>query len=79
MNTVTSNRMVDNFLKYMRNWETDSKIELINKLKESIKVEPKANSDFSSCFGLWNDTRSPEEIVAEIRADRVNQEDIEGF
>ncbi len=79
MNTTTSNRLVDNYFRFMRYWETDSKKELINKLTASINLKSNAKSDFSSCFGAWDDTRSPEEIIADIRADRVNQKDIEGF
>ena len=79
MNTVIANRMVENYFRFMRNWDTDAKKDLINKLTVSLNMKSKDFSDFSSCFGAWEDSRSAEEIAADIRNDRFNQKDIEGF
>jgi len=46
--------------------------------KEEILFQSK-DSDISSCFGAWEDNRSAEEIINEIRAGRVNVKEIEGF
>lgn len=79
MNTIVANRMVDNYFRFIRYWDDNSKNELINKLTASISLKSNIQSDFSSCFGAWEDTRSGEEIADEIKAERVNQKDFEGF
>ncbi|NJO00470.1 MAG: hypothetical protein HC880_01205 [Bacteroidia bacterium] len=63
----------------MKNWNIELKKDLIIKLTKSISDQPATNRDFSACFGAWEDDRSPEEIINEIRADRVNNREIEGF
>jgi uncharacterized protein (DUF433 family) len=36
-------------------------------------------NDFSSCFGSWEDVRSAEKIINDIKRDAVNTRDIEEF
>ena len=79
MNTATSNRMVNNYFRYMQNWDVDTEKNLIVKLTDSINSKPEEKSDFSSCFGAWADSRSADEIINELRADRVNRNEIEEF
>lgn len=79
MNTIAANKMVDIYYRLLRYWDTDSKKDLINRLTESINLKSEVHSDFSSCFGAWEDSRSAEEIAKEIKADRLNQKDVEGF
>ena len=45
---------------------------MIIKLTLSIDDKPKDRFDFSSCFGAWEDERSADEIMKEIRSDQVN-------
>lgn len=61
--------MVNNFFRLMKSWNTETKKDMIIKLTSSIDDKPKVKSDFSSCFGAWEDTRSADEIINEIRAD----------
>ena len=79
MNVAVTNRMVNNYFWYMRNWDTDTKKDLIIKLTASIESKPKDKFDFSSCFGAWVDDRSAEDIINDLRADRVNNKEIEEF
>jgi hypothetical protein len=79
MNTFAANRIVDNYFRFMKDWDTDSKKNLIIKLTSSINTKSKAEFDFSLCFGVWEDTRSAEEISTELRNDRVNHKEIEDF
>ena len=37
----------------------------------------KDNHDFSSCFGAWEDERSADEIIDDIRNSRINNREIE--
>ena len=79
MNTIIANRMVDNYFRFIKYWDSDSKKKLITKLTNSFNISSIDKSDFSSCFGTWEDSRSATEISLEIRTDRVNQKDIEEF
>lgn len=79
MNAAITKRIVNNYLRYMRNWDNETKKDLIRKLTASIDSKSKDKYDFSSCFGAWEDNRSAEEIVNDLRADRVNKGEIEEF
>ncbi len=68
---------VENYFRLMRNWDTDSKKNMIIRLVESL--EPKKSGNFSACFGAWQDDRDADEIVKEIYDARQNNADIEEF
>ena len=79
MNATITKRIVNSYLRYMRNWDTETKKDLIIKLTASIDSKSKDKYDFSSCFGAWEDNRSAEEIINDLRADRENKGEIEEF
>lgn len=79
MDTDTSNKRVNSYFRFMKNWDNDSKKGLIIKLTESIDNEPKRKYDFSSSFGAWIDDRSADEIIKDLYQDRVNINEIEDF
>ena len=79
MNISTSNKKVNSYFRFMKNWDNDSKKDLIIKLTESIDNEPKRKYDFSSCFGAWIDDRTADEIIKDLYRDRVNNNEIEEF
>lgn len=61
--------MVNSFFRLMKSWNNETKKYMIIKLTSSIDEKPKDKSDFSSCFGAWEDSRSAEDIINEIRSD----------
>jgi hypothetical protein len=63
----------------MKNWDVESKKDLIIKLTQSINSQTENNHDFSSCFGAWNDDRSADEIIKDIQNSRINNREIEDF
>lgn len=79
MHTTIENKKVNNYFRFMKNWDNESKKDLIIKLTQSIGNESKRNYDFSSCFGAWVDDRTADEIVDDLQADRVNNREIEEF
>jgi hypothetical protein len=79
MNATITKRIANNYFRYMRNWDTETKKDLIIKLTASIDSKSEDKYDFSSCFGAWEDDRSAEEIISELRVDRVNKGEIEDF
>lgn len=70
---------VNNYFKLMKNWDTESKKDLIIKLTQSINDKTEDRHDFSSCFGAWDDDRSVDEIIYDIRNSRINNREIEDF
>jgi len=79
MSITFKNRKVNSYFRLMKNWDTESKKDLIIKLTKSINDKSENEYDFSSCFGAWDDDRSADEIINDIRNDRVNNRDIEEF
>ena len=79
MRTEIKNKKVEHYFQCMRNWDNESKKKLIIKLTRSIDNSAKKGRDFSSCFGAWIDDRSADEIADDLRADRVNNRETEGF
>jgi hypothetical protein len=79
MSLAFENRRVNSYFRLMKNWDTESKKALIIKLTKSINDKHENKHDFSSCFGAWDDTRSADEIIDNIRNSRVNNREIEDF
>jgi len=79
MSIITEKRIAKNYFRFMRNWDNETKKDMIIKLTKSIEEKPIEKFDFSSCFGAWEDERSADEIIKEIRSDRVNKAEIEEF
>ena len=46
MDISTSNKRANSYFRFMKNWDNDSKKDLIIKLTESIDNEPKKNTTF---------------------------------
>jgi hypothetical protein len=79
MSTITEKRIVNSYFRFMKNWDNETKKDLIIKLTSSIDDKLKDKHDFSSCFGAWADDRSAEEIIKEIYSERVNENKLEEF
>ena len=70
---------VNSYFSLMKNWDTESKKDLIIKLTQSINDKTEDSHDFSSCCGAWDDNRSADEIIDDIRNSRINNREIEDF
>ena len=79
MSLAFENKKVNSYFRLMKNWDTESKKDLIIKLTKSINDKTEDKRDFSSCFGAWDDERNADEIIADIRNSRVNNREIEDF
>ncbi len=79
MQPAAENKLVDSYFRFMKNWDNETKKSLIIKLTESIDTKKKKDRDFSSCFGAWDDSRTADEIIQDLRADRLNNREIEDF
>ena len=69
--------LVESYFRLMKNWDNELKKKLIVKLTRSIDNKQKNKRDFSSCFGAWVDDRTADEIIEDIRSNRVNNTEIE--
>lgn len=79
MSIIIEKRIAKNYFRFMRNWNNETKKDMIINLTSSIDDNSKGKNDFSSCFGAWQDERSADEIINEIYTDRVNRAEIEKF
>lgn len=79
MQIDVENKKVNRYFRYMKNWDTKSKRDLIVKLIDSFEDQNKDQHDFSNCFGAWEDSRSANEIIDDIRSNRKNIHEIEDF
>ncbi|MDO5522875.1 MAG: hypothetical protein Q4G48_02390 [Bacteroidia bacterium] len=69
----------ESYFKTLRNLSPDVKLELIAKLSKSIKKDlgqPKSVYDFS---GKWDSKETAEEIIEDLRKDRVFNRKLEDF
>ena len=79
MNTATQNsNIADYYFGFLKNLNHNSKLDLISKLSESLKMnEYKEEVTLQSLFGAYKSSESAEEIIDEIRASRVFNRKIE--
>jgi len=54
MDISTSNKKVNSYFRFMKNWDNDSKKDLIIKLTESIDNEPKRKNRKKRISGVCN-------------------------
>lgn len=72
--------LVDYYFEFLKNLNTDSKLDLISKLSQSLKDKETApDVPLSSLFGAYKSEETAEEIIAELRASRVFTREIEPF
>ena len=74
-----SNKILDKYFGYLKNLDNKAKKHLINKLTKSIEAKSEKEFDLKSIFGAWEDDRSSDEIISEIRNSRVNKTNTESF
>lgn len=78
-NLAISNKILDKYFGYLKNLDNKTKKSLIIKLTKSIETKSKKDFDLNSIFGAWEDDRSSDEIITEIRNSRVNKINTESF
>ena len=77
MGTIALNkRLVDNYFRFLKNLDVDSKKKLIIRLTKSIELKVKKDN-LDKLYGSWKDSRSAEEIIKDLENDRTNSREIE--
>jgi len=72
-------RLLDSYLGIFRRLDVPSRKKLISKLNESLTTEEIRPTGLSALFGAWEDSRSADEIIADIREARIRKRDIESL
>lgn len=70
---VISDKILDKYFGYLKNFDVSSKKKLINKLTKSIEGSSVEKFDIKSIFGAWQDERTSDEIIKEIKSSRVEK------
>ncbi|NCO64982.1 MAG: hypothetical protein GW827_13785 [Flavobacteriales bacterium] len=68
-----SNKILDKYFGYLKNLDINTKKSLIIKLTKSIETKSKKAFDIESIFGAWEDERTSDEIISEIKSSRVEK------
>jgi hypothetical protein len=79
MGLVVSNSTIEKYFGFLTKLDRESKKRIIVKLTESIGDEKEDFLDLRSFYGAWDDSRSSDEIINEIKASRVDKDDLIGF
>lgn len=80
MGTLKINsKSIDHYFGYLTKLDNRSKKQLIIKLTKSIDENEPSNSGFDKLFGAWEDSRTAEEIIEDMKASRTPNRDIEDF
>lgn len=71
-----SNKILDKYFGYLKYLDNNAKKKLIVKLTESIEIKSDEKFDIKSIFGTWEDDRTSDEIISEIKSSRVEKPNI---
>jgi hypothetical protein len=73
MTIALKNTTIDKYFGFLTKLDNLSKKILIVKLAESIEVQGKKHFDMKNLYGAWEDTRTSDEIINDIRNSRVEK------
>ena len=68
-----SNETIKHYFGFLDTFGIETKKNLIARLTKSIREETDSSFDLKSCFGVWKDVRSSDEIINDIRNARVEK------
>jgi hypothetical protein len=73
MASITQNLSIaDYYFDFLKNLNSNSKLDLISKLSQSLKESDKTEeATLQSLFGAYKSDETAEEIIAKIKASRV--------
>ncbi len=73
-----SNKILEKYVSLFKGLDSASKKKLILKLTESLEVKEE-KVDLRTLFGAWEDNRSSDQIIEEIRKSRREKSEDIGF
>lgn len=78
MGLALTNKTIDKYFGFLTRLDNGSKKKLIIKLTESIETNDE-NIDLRSLFGAWEDDKDSDEIIKEIKASRLDNQNLAEF
>lgn len=79
MSLVLTNKTIEKYFGFLTKLDNVSKKKLIIKLTESLEVNETSDFDLASLFGKWEDSKSSDEIIRDIRDSRMDKNGIIAF
>jgi hypothetical protein len=73
MGIAISNHTIDKYLGFLTKLDIVSKKKLIVKLTESLEVKEDKEFDLNRLYGAWEDSRSSDDIIKDIKASRIEK------
>ena len=75
MSLALKNTTIDKYFSFLKRFDNMTKKRLIAKLSESVnkETEEKSSIDLLSLYGAWEDSRSSDEIINDIRNSRIEK------
>jgi len=73
MGLALKNSTIDKYFGFLTRLDGVTKKRLIAKLTESMGAKEKNHPDLESLYGAWEDTRSSDEIIEDIKGSRVEK------
>lgn len=74
-----SNKILEKYFGYLKYLDNSAKKNLIIKLTKSIETKSNKAFDIESVYGTWDDHRTSDEIINEIKSSRVEKENTANF
>lgn len=74
-----SDSSISKYFKFLKNLDDHSKTKLIDKLKDSIKTKEKSERNISHLYGKWDDAKSAEDLINEIKNSRLERTSTQSF
>lgn len=79
MGLALTDETIERYFGFLTRLDNNSKKRLIIKLTESIEIKEDETYSLRDLFGAWEDKRSSDEIIDEIRKSRIDRTDIVEF
>lgn len=71
-----SKELLEKYLGILSVFDDKSKKELIQRLKKSLRESENKTYDLNKLSGAWEDDKSSDQIIEEIKTSRINSRDI---
>lgn len=73
MSLALTNTTIEKYFGFLTRLDTVTKKRLIVKLTQSLEAKEKKHFDLASLYGAWEDSRSSDEIIKDIKKARVEK------
>lgn len=74
MGLALTNNTIDKYFGFLSKLDNRSKKNLIIKLTESINPAEDTDFDLASLYGAWDDDRTSDEIIKDIKESRIDKQ-----